>query len=142
MDTNAMRELYRRWLPGFWNANPDDMTMLAEQLFTPEAVGHWGPGKEFVGPKVIAEKIRETFSMFSDVSVSLLNGPVVDGDWIAARWEFAGTYAGGVPGIKAAAGTRVRYTGMDLLRVEGGRFAEYWPYGNNLDLMQQLDALG
>lgn len=80
--------------------------------------------------------------VFSDVSVSLLDGPVVDGDWIAARWEFAGTYAGGVPGIKAPAGTRVRYTGMDLFRVEGDRLAEYWPYGNNLDLMQQLGALG
>jgi hypothetical protein len=46
--------------------------------------------------------------MFKDVSVSLLNGPIVDGERIAGR-------------------------------AEGNRFAEYWPYGN--DLRQQLDAL-
>jgi predicted ester cyclase len=142
MDAEAARAHYHRWLPGLWNADPDDMARIAEQLFTPEASSHWGNGSDPVGPHAIAEQIRQAFTMFKDVSVSLLNGPFVDGDWITARWAFAGAYVGGIPGVKAPVGRQVRYTGMDLFRLEGDRFAEYWPYGNNLGLMQQLDALG
>ncbi|NKY55545.1 ester cyclase [Nocardia flavorosea] len=142
MDNDAMRTLYRKWLPGLWSSEPEEMPALAEEIFTPDAVGHWGDGRDQLGPKAIAAMVQETFTMFDDVSVTLLAGPIVDGDWIAARWEFAGRYLGGVAGIGAAAGTRVRYPGMDLFRVAGDRLAEYWPHGADLSLMQQLDALG
>lgn len=142
MDAEAARALYRRWLPELWNADPDDMPTIAEQLFASDAVGHWGNGNDPAGPHAIADQIRRAFAMFEDVSVSQLNGPIVDGEWISARWEFSGTYVGGIPGAKAPAGTQVRYTGMDLFRTRGDRLAEYWPYGDNLDLMQQLEAVG
>lgn len=143
MDAEAMRTLYRRWLPGLWSADPDDMAAIGEEIFSPEAVAHWGEGKDRVGPHEITENVRKSVTMFEDVTVSLLNGPIVDGDWIAGRWEFAATYPGGIPGVQAPAGTSVRYTGMDLLRVDDGRrVVEYWPHGDNLSLMQQLQALG
>lgn len=122
-------------IPAPWRRSPDE-------LFTPQAIAHWGDGQDRVGPHAIAEKVRESVTLFDDVSVSLLRGPIVDGDWIAARWQFAGSYLGGVAGVQAMAGTRVCYTGMDLFRVEADRLAEYWPHGNDLSLMQQLDALG
>lgn len=142
MDYDAMRALYRRWLPELWNSDPGKIPAIAEEIFTPDAVGHWGSGEDPVGPKAIAARVQQAFTMFDDVSVTLLAGPIVDGNRIAARWEFAGRYTGGVPGIGAAAGTRVRYPGMDLFRVADDRLAEYWPHGADLSLMQQLDALG
>lgn len=142
MKTEEMRALYRKWLPELWSASPGDVGQLAEELFTPNAIGHWGNGNEPVGPKSIAENVAETFKLFDDVSVSVVNGPIVDGDLVGARWAFSGRYLGGIPGARAAAGTRVHYTGMDLFRVERDRFAEYWPYGDNMSLMQQLGALG
>ncbi|MGI5216358.1 ester cyclase [Nocardia sp. CA-290969] len=140
MDKAAMRALYHRWLPGLWNSAPDAMPAIAAEIFAPDAVGHWGGSQDPVGPRAIAAKVQETFTMFDNVSVTLLTEPIVDGDWIAARWEFAGRYIGGVPGIGAPAGTRVRYPGMDLFRVADNRLAEYWPHGADLLLMQQLDA--
>lgn len=142
MDNDAMRALYRKWLPELWNSDPGTMPAIAEEIFAPDAVGHWGSGEDPVGPKAIAARVQQTYTMFDDVSVTLLTGPIVDGEWIAARWEFAGRYIGGIAGIRAAAGTRVRYPGMDLFRVADDRLAEYWPHGADLSLMQQLDALG
>ncbi|QUH00774.1 ester cyclase [Saccharopolyspora erythraea] len=131
-------ELYRRWLPGLWNAPPEEMAGIAAGIFTADAVAHWGPGRDFSGPAVIADKVREGVEMFDDVVVELEHGPIVDGDLVAARWTFAGRFRGGVPGFPGKAGAEVRYHGMDLLRVRDGRFAEYWPMGDNLTLMQQL----
>ncbi|MEU1983436.1 ester cyclase [Nocardia sp. NPDC019395] len=142
VDNNALHTLYRSWLPELWSSDPDTMPALAEAIFAPDAVGHWGDGQDYVGPAAIAGKVQETSTMFDDIAVTLLTGPIVDGPWIAARWEFTGRYLGGMAGIGAPAGTRVRYPGMDLFRVADNRLAEYWPHGADLFLMRQLDALG
>jgi hypothetical protein len=47
-----------------------------------------------------------------------------------------------ISGATAAVGTPVSFGGIDLLRVEGGRFAEYWVSSDGLALMAQLGALG
>ncbi|TQN28717.1 SnoaL-like polyketide cyclase [Haloactinospora alba] len=142
MDATATRELYRRWLPGMWNAAPEEMDSLARRLFAPGAVAHWDQGRDHVGPEEIAEQVRTAVTMFRDVRVALLTEPIVDGAWVVGRWEFAANYPGGVPGFDAPPGTSVRYRGVDVMRVDGDRFVEYWPHGDNLELMRQLRALG
>ena len=61
---------------------------------------------------------------------------------VAARWSARGIYSGGIPGATAAPGTLVEFGGIDLMRVEDGRFAEYWVSSDGLALMAQLGALG
>lgn len=69
-------------------------------------------------------------------------GPVIDGDHIAGRWVFTGTYRGGVPGSPpTAAGRRVEFAGMDLLRIENGKLAEYWLCADVLPLLQQVGVI-
>lgn len=142
MDVEEVRALYRRWLPGLWNAAPEEMSGIAAEVFSSDAVAHWGDGSDYVGPDAIAGQVRESVTLFQDVVVSLLTGPIVDGAWVVGRWEFAGTYRGDIPGAQAPAGTAARYTGMDLVRVDGGRLVEYWPYGRDITLLRQLEALG
>lgn len=142
MDATTARDLYRHWLPGMWNAAPEEMETLAQQVFAPDAVGHWDQGRDYVGPAKIAEQVRTAVTMFQDVRVALLTEPIVDGTWVVGRWEFAASYPGGVPGFNAPPGTSVRYRGVDVMRVEHDRFVEYWPFGDNLELMRQLQALG
>jgi hypothetical protein len=52
--------------------------------------------------------------------------PIIDGDLVCGRWHLQGGYAGGMPGATAAPGSRVDFTGTDILRIAGGVFAEYW----------------
>ncbi|WP_017593096.1 ester cyclase [Nocardiopsis potens] len=142
MDETAARELYRRWLPGMWEAPTEELDRIAGELFTDDAVGHW-PGRDVHGPAGIAEQIRTTHAMFTRIGTSVRVGPVVGADGlIAAQWLFTADYAEGVPGATAAPGTRVRYPGADFLRVRDGRFAEYWVVGDTMALMAQLGALG
>ncbi|KAB8189404.1 hypothetical protein FH608_040130 [Nonomuraea phyllanthi] len=125
--------LYRRWLLEMWNGDFD----LARDLVTPGFVGHW-PGMDVHGPDGLIEALRMGFQPFDDVKVTLDVGPVVDGEHVAARWTFSGTYKGGLPGASAAAGTRVAFSGHDLLRVEGDRFAEYWVISDAQTFNRQL----
>ena len=130
-------ELYREWLPGLWNASAEDMPSLAERIFRTDAVGHWP--ERVTQPGGIAAKVQESVSMFDDLVVSLEHGPIVEGNLVAARWSFAGRVRD-IPELPAEPGTAVFFYGMDLLRLESGLFAEYWPFGDNTELMRQLSA--
>ncbi len=54
--------------------------------------------------------------MLSDLKFVIEVEPFVDGDMLAARWI----------GTGAAQDGPKRFTGNDILRIENGRFAEYW----------------
>lgn len=128
--------LYRRWLGEVWQG---DLKVLPE-LCAPDLVGHW-PGRDHRGADRVAEQIGRTFALFEDVTTTLDVGPIVDGDLVAAHWTFTGRYRGGIPGATAAPGTEVSFTGTDILRVENGRFAEYWVVSDALGLMTRLGAV-
>ncbi|MDR7300493.1 ester cyclase [Haloactinomyces albus] len=142
MPDDELRTLYRKWLPDLWNAEPDSMSGLAADIFAPDAVAHWREGDDHHGPAEIAAQVRQGVLLFDDVVVTLDHGPIVDGELVAAQWTFRGRVKPGWEDVPAAPGTPVRYRGMDLLRASGGRFVEYWPFGDNLNLMTQLGALG
>ncbi|MFC4112088.1 ester cyclase [Nonomuraea zeae] len=114
-------DLYRRWLLEMWNGDFG----LAYELVTPDFAGHW-PGMDVRGPEGLIAALRQGYAPFGDVKVTLDVGPIADGDLVSARWTFSGDYRGGIPGASAAEGTRVAFSGHDILRAEGGRFAEYW----------------
>ncbi|GAA1527180.1 hypothetical protein GCM10009678_05930 [Actinomadura kijaniata] len=128
--------LYRRWLFELW---PGDYP-VAKEIFTPGFVGRW-PSLEVRGPQGVVEQIRRSHGFFADIENTLDVGPIVDGDLVAARWTFHGTYRDGIPGATAAPGTRVAFSGQDIFRVEGDRFAEYWVVSDALGMMRALGAL-
>ncbi|MER7504251.1 ester cyclase [Nonomuraea pusilla] len=128
--------LYRRWLGEVWQG---DLDVLGE-LLAPGFVGHW-PDRDVRGLDETAEQIRQSFALFGDVRTAVDVGPVVDGDTVAARWTFTGAYRGGLPGATAPPGTKVSFSGMDIMRAEDGRFAEYWVVSDALGLMTRLGAL-
>jgi predicted ester cyclase len=127
--------LYRRWLLELWDGDLD----VAGGILTDDFVGHW-PDQDVHGPVGAAEAVRAGRSPFDDVRLELDVGPIADGDKVAARWTFHGSYRGGLPGATAPAGTRVAFSGMDLLRIDpaSGKFAEYWVVSDALGLMTQL----
>ncbi|KAB2373636.1 ester cyclase [Actinomadura montaniterrae] len=133
MDANT---LYRRWLFDAWSG---DYGVL-DEILTPGFAGHW-PRMDVRGPGGAAEQIRRSRAYFSDIENTLDVGPLVDGDLVAARWTFHGSYQGGIPGATAGPGTRISFAGHDLFRMEDGRFAEYWPVSDALGMMQSLGAL-
>jgi predicted ester cyclase len=135
MSVDADKQLYRRWLLELWNG---DLT-VADQVVTPGFVGSW-PGRPGLvhGPQELVDTIRMSHDLFLDLTFAVEVGPVVEGDLVAARWTGRGRSKRGMPGATAPAGTQVSFSGHDLLRVDEGRFAEYWVISEEQHLMAQL----
>jgi predicted ester cyclase len=135
MSLDNNRRLYRRWLLELWNGD----LAVAGQVVTPDFVGSW-PGRPGLvhGPGELVETIRMSRELFLDLTFAVEVGPVADGELVAARWIGRGRYKGGMPGATAPSGTPVTFSGHDLLRVEEGRFAEYWVISETEHLAAQL----
>ncbi|WP_218177805.1 ester cyclase [Amycolatopsis australiensis] len=84
--------------------------------------------------------IAQTRAAFPDLRFTVQVEPLVAGRHASLRWTATGTYAGGFPGAKAQPGTIVTSTGTDTLRMDGGKFVEYWLNSDTLQLLTQLKA--
>ena len=141
--TGDPRRLYERWLLELWRGDES----VADEILTADFVVHQarsqpGESEAVRGPQAGVELMRMGRAPFSDLTFEIAVGPIVEGDLLAARWSGRGTYAGGMPGATAPPGTEVTFGGIDIMRIEDGRFAEYWVSSDGIALMAQLGALG
>ncbi|MDX3128636.1 ester cyclase [Streptomyces europaeiscabiei] len=125
-----------------WNGD----TAKASSIISPDFRVHAAlldgtDGSSIRGVEGLVGLIDQIKSVFTDLRFDLEVGPLVDGRYVSARWVATGTYVGGFPGAKAAPGTVITYAGTDTLRVEHGKFAEYWFKDDTLSLLQQLQAV-
>jgi predicted ester cyclase len=65
---------------------------------------------------------------------------IAEGDKVAYRCTFRATHRGELMGVPAT-GKVVRYTGISIARLAGGKFVEEWTQEDHLGLMQQLGAI-
>jgi steroid delta-isomerase-like uncharacterized protein len=61
-------------------------------------------------------------------------------DMVAARVTFRGTHQGVFQGIPAT-GKQVRFTSIEINRMEGGKVAEHWVELDTLGLLRQIGAI-
>ncbi len=114
-DTDAPRDLYRRWINELWNGDPANAGDVAGELVHDDFVGHW-PDRDVKGPRRLAELVAETHSGFDQLTFVVTVGPVADGDLVAGRWAGEGENAEGP----------ATFFGNDILRIEQGKVVEYW----------------
>lgn len=99
-----------------------------------------GDGSIFRGVDGLLAWISQTRAAFPDLHFAVEVPPLIDGRYASVRWTATGTYAGGFPGAQAEPGTAVTFTGTGTLRVEDGRFAEYWINSDTLELVTRLQV--
>jgi predicted ester cyclase len=75
---------------------------------------------------------------FPDVTVEI-DELVADGDRVAVATTFTGTHTGSLMGVEPT-GRRVSVTGIDIVRVEGGRIVEHRGLTDVVGLMRQLSG--
>lgn len=113
---------------------------VADEIFAPNARFHgpdWAPGA--TGPEVIKEDARTYRSAFR-IDALTRDDEIAEGDLVVHRWTFTGTHVGDLGGIKPT-GRQVTASGIDILRVQGGRITEFWQQWDQMGLMQQLGAV-
>jgi predicted ester cyclase len=89
------------------------------------------PGRD--GVKQFFATFRDAFP---DVSVAI-DELVADGDMVAVATTFTGTHEGELMGI-APTGRRLSVTGIDMVRIAGGRIVEHRGLTDIVGLMRQL----
>lgn len=133
--------LVNEWLD-FWNGN----YALANGIVSPDVRVHaalmdGGDGSAVKGPLGMVKLITQIRSAFPDLHFDVEVGPIIDGEFIVLRWRATGTYAGGFPGATAPVGTKVIFTGADMLQVQHGLIKDYWLNADTLLLVNQLKVL-
>lgn len=127
------KQIVRRFsdeLPGQGNfATADDV--LAPDLIEHNPLPGQGAGRE--GHKQVVAAFRSAFPDLTVVTEDVLE----DGDRVALRWKAEGTHRGDLMGL-APTGKRVLLTGIEILRMSGGKIVERWAEDNGQAVLAQL----
>ena len=127
------KQIVRRFSDELWGqghlAVADDV--LAMDLKEHNPLPGQGAGRE--GHKQVVALFR---SAFPDLRVTT-EDVLEEGDRVALRWKAEGTHRGDLMGL-APTGKRVTLTGIEILRVSGGKIVERWAEDNGQAVVAQL----
>jgi predicted ester cyclase len=111
---------------------------LADRIFAGDVVDHNPqPGQE-PGVAGIKQIIAVYHGAFPDLHLSC-DDIVGSDDRVAVRWSATGTHEGDQLGVTPTH-RNVRLTGIDIVRIQGGRIVERWGEANALEMMAQITA--
>jgi predicted ester cyclase len=130
------KALIRRWFEEVWNQGRED---LIDELRAPDTIATGlaeggGPAQGSAPFKVFFSNLRGTLP---DLHV-IVEDMLAEGDRVAVRYSIEGTHYGDAMGV-APTGQRVRFSGISIARIAGGKIAESW---NNLDQLALLTQIG
>jgi predicted ester cyclase len=134
--SESNKALARRFVEEVWSA---DRYELIDELLAPDFVSHaTASGEPFGRDEMhrLARQFREAFPQGRFV----LDDLIAEGDRVAYRWSLDAVHGGPFMGV-AATGRRVRFTGINLVRVAGSRIVEQWRAVNAYQVLEQLGAV-
>jgi steroid delta-isomerase-like uncharacterized protein len=135
-DEDRSQALLRRFCEEFWSR--DNLEAIPE-LVAEDFVDHHPllgapPGLE--GLAALVTTWRTACSDMRETVEDLIS----EGDKVVGRFTMRGTHSGEFMGVPPT-GRSVAMSGIDIVRVAGGKIAEFW-YGEHLlELMQQVGAI-
>lgn len=100
---------------------------------------HGPAGSELRGREGIRGMWEQFLAGFPDMQ-STIEDLISDGDKVAMRWRVDGTHTGEFMGIPPS-NKRMTLRVNELFRIENEQLAEAWDQFDQLDLMQQIDAI-
>jgi steroid delta-isomerase-like uncharacterized protein len=127
-----LRRFYEElWSQGNLEAIPE---LVAEDFVDHHPLSGAPPGRE--GLAALVTMWRTAFPDMRETCEDLIS----EGDKVVGRFTMHGTHSGEFMGVPPT-GRSVTMSGIDIVRVAGGKIAEFW-YGEHLlELMQQLGAV-
>jgi predicted ester cyclase len=134
-DEDRNKALLRRFYEELWSkgnleAIPE---LVAENFVDHHPLPGAPPGRE--GLAALVTTRRTAFPDMREICEDL----IAEGDKVVGRFTMRGTHSGESMGF-APTGRRVTMSEIDIVRVAGGKIAEFW-YGEHLlEHMQGLDA--
>ena len=119
--------------------NRGNMDIVGE-IFAPDFIEHeqLPPGIPIgrEGVKVMTTMLRNAFPDFK----ATIDDILAEGDKVVVRMTWSGTQKGEFMGVPAA-GKRVSFGVIDIVRFANGKVVEHWGQMDRMSLMQQLGAI-
>ncbi len=129
------RLLVRRYVEEVWNGHD---ASLVDEFFAPDYERHLSPTAPPLDAEGQKQRIEGFLDAFPDIRFEV--GDVFgEGGLVTFRATIHGTHEGEFEGV-APTGRRIEVSLIDVVRVEGGKFAEHWGGPDMLDVMRQLGA--
>src|SRR4029453_2544586 len=127
------KQIVRRFSDELWGQGSlaAAVDVLAKDLIEHNPLPGQGAGRD--GHKQIVALFR---SAFPDLQVTT-EDVLEEGDRVALRWRAYGTHRGDLIGL-APTGKRVTLTGIEILRLSGGKIVERWAEDNGQAVLAQL----
>ena len=108
------------------------------EIYTADCVWHQ-PDQDLQGSEQAWQFVVMYLSAFPDTQISV-EDVIAEGDKVVTRIRLRGTHRAELMGI-APTERLVEMKAITIHRIEGGKIAEQWHSHDNLDLMQQIDAV-
>ena len=132
------KALARRFMDEVYNKGNLD---FIDEVVAPNWVEHNPNTPEGMSGRVEDSKrfVEMYRNAFPDLHITV-EDLIAEGDKVVMRWTARGTHQGELMGVPPS-GNRVEVTGINIERLEGGKFVESWSNYDFLGLMQQIGAV-
>lgn len=137
MSTDEGKALMRRFIDEWNKGDTEALNRIIEEMVDADFVNHSAANAdESRGPESVM-KVFGAFRAAFPYGLTTIEAMVAEGDKVVTRWTFRGTHEGEFAGFTPT-GTHMTLTGINIDRIEGGKFVERWYQMDMLGLMRQL----
>jgi steroid delta-isomerase-like uncharacterized protein len=130
----ANKALAQKWFEEVWNKRRRE---AIDEMLAPDAVVHEGR-QAAKGPAGFRPFYDRMWAAFSDIHITV-HDTLAEGDKVCVRWSCMMTHTGDGMGMPPT-NRQLETTGMSVVRIANGKFAEGWQSWDMLGLMQQIEA--
>jgi predicted ester cyclase len=110
-----------------------------KELVAGNVINHVAPPGAPNGPESMSYFLLHILrNGFSDIKVDILD-QVAEGDRVTTRKAIHALHTGDFMGV-AATNKRVKINVIDIIRLEGGKYAEHWGISNIPEIIAELSA--
>ncbi|MEV6632073.1 ester cyclase [Actinoplanes sp. NPDC051470] len=124
------KEIARAWFEMCARGDREAFAELATDDYLPHGPGGTGTRDDFI------DWLQWYSTAFADQE-PVMEDAIESGDRLVIRYTVRSTYRGGYLDLPAA-DQKVHETGIIIFRLTGGKVAETWFEGNDLEVAQQL----
>ncbi|MDQ3705115.1 MAG: ester cyclase [Chloroflexota bacterium] len=127
------KQVVRRWVEQMCGQGKLE---VAEEIFAAEVTDHNPIPNQQPGIEGQKQVLLELWAAFPDFHTEI-NDIIAEGDRVVLRWTGRGTHEGYFGDI-GPTGRQIVYTGVDIVKIAGGKIVERWGISDDAGLLAQI----
>jgi predicted ester cyclase len=145
MSIEENKTIVGRWFTDFWG--PDFNPDVIDELAAPDIRFEYSLHAPCRGRDEVRAFARKFRAAFPDLAFGGTADLIAEGDYVVGQWIGGGTHTGEafddmpVGSLPAATGKTMRFTGITILKVEGGLITEEVGLDDGVTALRQLGLM-